>query len=104
MNNPGRVAFQTWLMPELLVNGRTARSGNIYLNALGRNEFDVLLHSCRISSLIYACTDLNAIKRTFENVVNNNTSEAIDANNYGNMVSAFRYFIEFLLHENNITI
>ncbi len=106
VTNPGRTAFETWLINELVTNGRTVGSGNIYLNALNRNEFDALLLSWRIPTGIYGCTDLNAIKRAFEDVVNNNTAAAQNANDYGrgNTVSAFRYFIEFLLDQNGITI
>lgn len=106
VTNPGRTAFETWLINELVTNGRTKRSGNIYLNALNRNEFDALLLSCGIPTGIYVCTDLNAIKRAFEDVVNDITAAAKDANDYGkgNTVSAFRYFIEFLLDQNRITI
>mgnify|MGYP007012533854 CR=1 FL=1 len=102
----GRTAFEIWLINELIANGRQARSGNIYLRALNRNKFDVLLRSCGITTGIYACTDLNAIKRAFEDLVNNITLAAQDANDYGNgnTVSAFRYFIEFLLDQNRITI
>lgn len=106
VRNPGRAAFETWLMNELVANGREVRSGEIYLNALNRNEFDLLLRSWRMIPPIYACTNLNAIKRAFEDVVNNNTVAAQNANDYGNgnTVSAFRYFIEFLLDQNGIVI
>lgn len=106
VNNPGKVAFQTWLMQELLANGRTVRAGTIYLRAIDRPQFDALLHLFGITRGNYSCTNLNALFRAFEDVVNNNTVAAQNANDYGNgnMVSAFRYFIEFLLYENNITI
>lgn len=102
VNNPGRPDFEIWLRNELPDEG----SHNTYLKAIDRQEFDMLLQSCRIIGGIYLCQDLNALFRAFEDVVSNNTPEAINANNYGNRntVSAFRYYIEFLLYENGITI
>lgn len=102
VNNPGRPDFEIWLRNEL----PDERSRNTYLKAIDRQEFDMLLQLCRIIGGIYLCQDLNALFRAFEDVVSNNTPEAINANNYGNRntVSAFRYYIEFLLYENGITI
>ena len=102
VNNPGRPDFEIWLRNELHDGG----SRNTYLRTIDRQEFDMLLQSCMIIGGIYLCQDLNALFRAFEDVVNNNTVAAQNANDYGNgnMVSAFRYFIEFLLYENGITI
>ena len=102
VNNPGRPDFEIWLRNELPDEG----SRNIYLRAIDRPEFAALLRSYKITCGIYSCTNLNALFRAFEDVVSNNTPEAINANNYGNRntVSAFRYYIEFLLDENGITI
>lgn len=81
-------------------------SRKIYFRAIDRQEFDTLLHSHGITCGIYSCKDLNALLRAFEDVVNNKTVAAQNANDYGNgnMVSAFRYYIEFLLDKNGITI
>lgn len=102
VNNPGRPDFEIWLRNELHDEG----SRTTYLRVINRLEFDTLLHTCGITCGIYSCRDLNALFRAFEDVVNNNTVAAQNANDYGNgnMVSAFRYFIEFLLYENGITI
>ncbi len=102
VNNPGKPDFERWLRNEMPDKG----SRNTYLRAIDRPEFDNLLQLCTITCGIYSYRDLNALFRAFEDVVNNNTVAAQNANDYGNgnTVSAFRYFIEFLLYENGITI
>lgn len=104
--NAGRAAFMTWLMNEMLTNGRKVGTAKTYLRTNNRRAFNSLLRTCGVVGGIYSCTDLNAIKKVFEEVVKNNTVAAQAANAYGNgnMVSAFRYFIEFLLDQNGIII
>lgn len=102
VNNPGRPDFERWLRNELHHEG----SRGTYLRTIDRQEFDELLQFHAINNGIYACQDLNALFKAFEDVGNDSTVAAQRAKNYGkgNMVSAFRYYIEFLLYMNRITI
>ena len=104
--NPGKASFETWQMNEMTRNNNQISLGRIYLRTLDRQEFDKLLQTHVIFCGIYSCTDLNAIKGAFEDVVKINTVEAERAVDYGNhnMESAFRYYIEFLLDMNGIII
>lgn len=101
-HNVSKDDFKKWLK-----SGLSDGSARTYIRSIDRKEFhDFLDKQCGIKSGIYSCKDLNAIKNAFEQLLNNNINESKEANDYGNgnMVSAFRHWIEFFLKENGIRI
>ena len=67
-------------------------------------ELNGLLTKHGINGSIYTCRDLKKIANMFDELVDNVSMEAQEANNHSNMVSAVRHFIEHLLSVNSIII
>lgn len=92
-----------WLRLGGLNINSTVRQYMDWINHLRHPELLPLLNKHGIAD-IYSCDDLKKIVSMFDELVDNTSKEAQNANRHQNMVSAVRHFIEHLLSVNGITI
>lgn len=82
----------------------SARQYRDWLDAVKHPELLPLLTKHGIVPDIYSCTNLVQLTKMFEELVENQTTEALLANKHSNMVSAVRNYIEHLLEINGVNI
>jgi len=78
----------------------TSRQYGEWLDPTMHPEFIPLLNKHGIYPDIYSCTNLTQLTNMFEELVDNHTIEAQQANRHSNMVSAVRCYIGHLLEIN----
>ena len=80
----------------------TSRQYSDWIDPANHHELIPLLYKHGISPDIYSCTNLTQLTNMFEELAENQTSEAQEANRHSNMVSAVRCYIGHLLENNGL--
>lgn len=93
---------KSWL--DTHYSSSASRQYSDWLDVVNHPELVPLLKKHGISPDIYSCTNLVQLTNMFEELVDNLTTEAQQANQHSNMVSAVRCYIEHLLEINGVII